>query len=113
MSELQKIMAELWDAEREAKKRVEESKRQAEALLQEAEEYFAKKRSAKLEEAKQAAEKLLDVARGQAREEAEKLLKKAETERSSLKTTFENRVDSAVEDIAAECVKKYKSRVAS
>lgn len=110
MSELEKIVAQLWEAEGKAKELVEEAKQKSELLLKQAEGDFDAMRAAKLEEAKKEAETALSKAHEEAHKEADILLKKSEAERAEQKAVFENKINSAVETVVAKCIAKYKSR---
>ncbi|WP_352402286.1 hypothetical protein [Synergistes jonesii] len=110
MSTLQEVLAVLLGAESEAKRIVDDSKLEAEAMLQTAQEKFASERANQMASAREQAKSIMETALSSAKTEAVQIANLGKEERARMQKRFEENVEPVIDSMVSETAESFISR---
>ena len=110
MGTLQEVLAVLLGAESEAKRIVEDSKRESDGFLRSAQEKFAMERTNQMASAREQAKGIMETALNSARTEAEQIADLGKEERVRMQKRFEENVDPVIDSMISETAERFISK---
>lgn len=102
MSTLQEVLTVLLGAESEAKRAVEESKKECSGYLRSVQEKFAGQRESEIEAAREQAKSIIGNATNAAKTETEQIIAVGKDERERIQRHYDNNIDALIGSMAAE-----------
>ena len=110
MSTLHEVLAVLLGAEAEATRIVEDSKAEAEAMLQTARDKFSSERTDNMASAREQAKNIMETALNSAKTEAAQIAGIGKEERARMQKRFDENVEPVIDAIVSETAKGFISR---
>lgn len=107
MSTLNEVLAVLLGAESEAKRIVNDSKKESENLLHSAQDKFAKERANQMANAREQAKGIVETAMSSANTEAKQIYEMSKEESARIQKRFEENSDPVITFLASEIAEKY------
>jgi F-type H+-transporting ATPase subunit b len=109
MSAVQEVLSVLLGAESEAKRVVEEAKRESSSVIRSTQDFFIPERENKMSAAREQAKSLIENALAGAQAEARQIIEFGREERERMNKRFEENVDAVVANVLAETLDRILS----